>query len=110
MSVYLRFLSKSLSDFRACLVRSSKDDETRSDRNDDGKSLVNPKTNVLSKAYEAFVDPIDIGGSVDKKAWLLEENSDNCLQAFMYTSTSSRYGRIPSLFPSEHFARRLLDD
>jgi hypothetical protein len=28
---------------------------------EDGKSLKNPQTGVLSKAYEAFVDPLDKG-------------------------------------------------
>lgn len=28
---------------------------------EDGKSLKNPQSGVLSKAYEAFVDPLDKG-------------------------------------------------
>lgn len=28
---------------------------------DDGKSLKNPQTGVLSKAYETFADPLDKG-------------------------------------------------
>lgn len=28
---------------------------------EDGKSLKNPQTGVLSKAYEAFTDPLDNG-------------------------------------------------
>lgn len=28
---------------------------------EDGKSLKNPETGILSKAYEAFIDPVDKG-------------------------------------------------
>lgn len=32
-----------------------------SEKSNDGKSFVNPSTNVLSKAYDSFVQPIDNG-------------------------------------------------
>lgn len=31
------------------------------EKSEDGKSLKNPQTGVLSKAYEAFIDPLDNG-------------------------------------------------
>lgn len=51
------------------------------ERNDDGKNFVNPKTNVLSKAYEEFVDPIENGikgGWRGNQCWLAVESIDGC--------------------------------
>ena len=61
--------------------RISKGDQSQARKNDDSKSFVNPKTNVRSKAYEEFVDPIDKGirgGSLDKEFWFPKEIIDCC--------------------------------
>lgn len=46
------------------------------EKNEDGKSFVHPETNVLSKAYEEFVDPIDKGirGGFDIHVYFFQGN------------------------------------
>lgn len=80
-----------------------------SEKNDDNKSFVNPKTNDLSKAYEEFVNPIG-RGLFDEKYWFPEENIDCCPQALIYTSTSSRYRNVSIPFPCQYYASSLLED
>ncbi|KAK3998372.1 DOPA 4,5-dioxygenase [Cladorrhinum sp. PSN332] len=48
------------------------------ERNDDGKSFVNPQTGILSPAYEKFISPLDTGrrGGFDVHIYYFQNNPE----------------------------------